>query len=67
MTRQILLEQDNGYFVAKDISSGVVSQGKSVEEAKANLLEALELYFEDDAEPISSTSGYFLETLEVSA
>jgi len=33
--------------VARSLELGVTSQGKSIEEAKNNLLEAVELYLED--------------------
>ena len=47
MNRQILISQEELGFVARDIETGVASQGKTMSEAKANLKEALELYFED--------------------
>lgn len=37
-----------GGYVAEAVGVGVVSQGETVEEATANLREALELYFEDE-------------------
>lgn len=58
MRRQVVVEQDNGYFIAKDIDSGVVSQGRSEKEARANLLEALELYFEDSIECMGSIAEF---------
>ena len=47
MSRQILLSYEEPWYIAKDIITGVVSQGESIEEAKQNLKEALELYFEE--------------------
>ncbi|MFA4700885.1 type II toxin-antitoxin system HicB family antitoxin [Pyrococcus kukulkanii] len=35
------------WFVAQEPVTGVASQGKTADEAYANLLEALELYLED--------------------
>ena len=67
MTRQILLSFENPWYVVKDIDTGVVSQGETVEEARSNLREALELFFEDEPEGISDSTTYYLGTLEVSA
>ena len=43
--------QDGSWYVAKCLEVEVASQGKTVEEALANLREALELYFEDTDAP----------------
>lgn len=40
---------DDGTFVARCLNPDVTSDGDSQTEAVANLQEALELYFEDDA------------------
>lgn len=42
--------QDGGWYVARCLEVEVTSQGRTVEEALANLKEALELYFEDAPE-----------------
>ena len=47
MTRMIVTSKEDDWYVAKDISTNVASQGKTSDEAEANLKEALELYFED--------------------
>ena len=50
----ISLTRDGDWFVAKDESTGVTSQGRSRSEALANLSEALELMDEplpDDVTP----------------
>lgn len=39
------------WFVARCLDVEVASQGESIEEALANLKEALELYFEDEVLP----------------
>lgn len=36
------------WFVAKAVELGVVSQGKTIKEAKKNIQEAIELYLEDE-------------------
>ena len=41
------ITKDGDWFVAQCLEVDVASQGRSVEEARANLAEALALYFED--------------------
>lgn len=41
------ITREDGWFVAQCLEVDVASQGTSVEEARANLAEALSLYFED--------------------
>ena len=48
--------QDGAWFVARCPEVEVTSQGATVDAALANLREALELYFEDDDAPGSSSS-----------
>jgi predicted RNase H-like HicB family nuclease len=38
---------EDGWFVARCLEIEIASQGKTTDEALANLKEALELYFED--------------------
>lgn len=47
-----VIEQDEDWFVALCPEQDIASQGKSVEEARDNLAEAIELFFEvaDSAE-----------------
>jgi predicted RNase H-like HicB family nuclease len=42
---------EGGWYVARALEVEVTSQGRTVEEALANLREALELYFEDETLP----------------
>ena len=44
----VLIKHEELGYVATEISSGVASQGDTVEEAMAMLKEALELYYEDN-------------------
>ena len=55
---------NNDWFIAKCLENSVASQGKNIDEAMANLKEALELYFEDSDE-IPSFGRLFVTTLEV--
>ena len=42
-----VINKEGKWFVARSVELGVVSQGKTIEEAKKNLQEAVELYLED--------------------
>lgn len=44
----IIINKEKKWYVAKCVEFGVVSQGKTVEEAQKNLREAIELYMEDN-------------------
>jgi predicted RNase H-like HicB family nuclease len=64
----VLIREDQG-FVALCPELDVASQGESVEEAKANLREAVELFFEcASAEEVRDrlASESYVSTLEVS-
>ena len=50
MARSIIISQEENWFVAMDVDSGVTSQGKTKDRAIRNLEEALELYFEGTAD-----------------
>jgi predicted RNase H-like HicB family nuclease len=54
------------WYVARCIEVEVASQGTTVEEALANLKEALELYFED-ASPLEVLEPPIIATVELSA
>jgi predicted RNase H-like HicB family nuclease len=47
------VSKDGEWYVARCLEVEVASQGETVDEALANLREALELYFEDDEVPTS--------------
>ena len=42
-----ILNKEGKWYVARCVELGVVSQGKTIEEAQKNLKEAVELYIED--------------------
>ncbi len=42
-----ITQKEGKYFNARCVELGVVSQGKSVEDAETNLREAVSLYLED--------------------
>lgn len=43
----LVLQKEKRWYVARALELGVVSQGKTIEEATANIKEAVELYLED--------------------
>ena len=60
----VIIRKDDDWYVAESVETGVASQGKTIDEAIANLKEALELYFENDT-PEFDQSPVFVTTLEV--
>lgn len=62
----VIVQKDDDWYVAKCLENSVASQGKTVEEAIANLKEALELYYEDMQFDIVEPRQTFVTTLEVS-
>ena len=54
----VLIQKEDDWYVSKCLENSVASQGKTIEEAIANLKEALELYYEDEPQDIEH-----LETL----
>lgn len=49
------ITQEDDLFVARCLDVEVASQGSNIEDALANLCEALELYFEDHEAPDTET------------
>lgn len=60
----IFIQQEENWYVATDVVSGVASQGKSIDESIANLKEALALYYEDNA-PETESQPIFVTTMKV--
>lgn len=63
----IIINKEGKWFVAKSAELGVVSQGKTIEEAQKNIKEAIELYLEDDHDnrTILFKDAPFVTSLEV--
>lgn len=59
----IIIEKEDNWYIAKCIDTNVASQGKTQEEAIANLKEAIELYMQNE-EP-EQPKSIFVTTLEV--
>ena len=60
----IVIQQEENWYVATDITSGVASQGKTIDESLENLREALELFYEDNS-PSTEEQKVFVTTMEV--
>ncbi|NPA04844.1 MAG: type II toxin-antitoxin system HicB family antitoxin [Crenarchaeota archaeon] len=52
MRARVIVWREEDMYVAKEVVTGVTSQGKTVDEALANLREALELYLEEVPEAL---------------
>lgn len=62
-----VIRKEEKWYVAQCIELGVVSQGKTIEKAGANLKEAVEVYLEglaDDEIP-ASTGEFYIYSFEV--
>jgi predicted RNase H-like HicB family nuclease len=56
-----VVTKEEKWYVAHCVELGVVSQGKTIEEAQANLKEAVELYLESfGSEDVPQSSGEVL-------
>jgi predicted RNase H-like HicB family nuclease len=62
-TLHAIVTQEGEWYVAQCLEVDVASQGKTIEDALANLREALELYFED--EPVPQTPQPMVAPVEV--
>ncbi len=60
----VIIQKEGDWYVATDIRSGVASQGKTIDEARENLCEALSLYYEDN-KPTETESAIYVTTMEV--
>lgn len=59
----VIIQKEENWYVAKCLDNNIASQGKTIEEAMANLKEALELYMQDE-KPVKPKE-IFITTLEV--
>ncbi len=68
MREVILFHGEDGYWIAECPSlPGCVSQGKTVEEAMANIKEAIELYLEPDPKEIRQKKNRKVAVLNLCA
>jgi predicted RNase H-like HicB family nuclease len=63
----IVINKEKKGYVATSVDLGVVSQGKTIEEAQKNIKEAVELYLEDNPKARSEIvdSNPLVTTLEL--
>ncbi|GBE17517.1 hypothetical protein BMS3Abin16_00100 [archaeon BMS3Abin16] len=62
----VSIQREEKFFVARCPELGVTSQGKSIEEARKNIKEAIELYIESfGVEDLPETSESFWTTIKV--
>ncbi|MFH1587087.1 MAG: type II toxin-antitoxin system HicB family antitoxin [Candidatus Diapherotrites archaeon] len=62
-----IISREDGEYVALCPELDVASQGDSIEDALANLKEAVELYLEDEKDIKLSEASPFVTTFEVNA
>jgi predicted RNase H-like HicB family nuclease len=48
MTLKYIIYKENKFYIAQSLNVDVSSFGETIDEAKKNIQEALELYFEED-------------------
>lgn len=60
----VAITKEGKWYVARSLEVEVTSQGKTIEEALANLKEALELYFENEG-PLEILQAPIIAPLEV--
>lgn len=62
-----VINKEGKWYVAQCLELGVVSQGRSVEEAQQNLKEAIELYLEDQpkSKKYRAKEPFLVTTLEL--
>ncbi len=60
----VVIQKEENWYVAKSLENGVVSQGRTIDEAMINLSEAIALYYEDTNEE-TTFEPIFVTTLEV--
>jgi len=64
ITATIAIHQEDNWYVAKCLENSVASQGRTIEDALANIKEALELYYEDN-DDTPELRRQFITTLEI--
>lgn len=58
--------KEKGGYVAKCLELGVVSQGKTIEDARINLIEAVELYLENNVSVLRAKNSYaFISSFDI--
>ncbi|MCC5998782.1 MAG: type II toxin-antitoxin system HicB family antitoxin [Thermofilum sp.] len=55
MELQAVLWKEEDMYIIKEVTTGVTTQGRTIEEAIQNLKEALELYLEESPETVEKS------------
>jgi len=58
MRVRVIVWREEDMYVVREVVTGVTSQGKTVDEALENLLEALELYLEEVPEALEKLEQF---------
>lgn len=58
------IQKEGKWYVARAVEFGVVSQGKTIQEAQKNLQEAVELFLDDQPRSSYSSEAPLLTVLE---
>jgi predicted RNase H-like HicB family nuclease len=61
----ITITREGRFFVARCYAPEVTSQGESLEEARCNVVEAIELYIESFGRPDGRADETYVTTVEV--
>jgi predicted RNase H-like HicB family nuclease len=64
----IIIKQEEEWFVATCLENNIASQGKTIDEAIANLKEAIALYYEDETKEeinLPHDNQIYITTLEM--
>jgi predicted RNase H-like HicB family nuclease len=64
MICSVVVTQEEDWYVARDVVTGVASQGRTIDSAMSNLKEALELFFEDVPVEERVNARVFMTTME---
>ncbi|TCT15636.1 putative RNase H-like HicB family nuclease [Natranaerovirga pectinivora] len=60
----VFVQKEDDWYVAKCLENNIASQGKTIEEALANLKEAVELFYEDE-KPSDEFPQTFITTMDI--
>ena len=64
----LIIKQEQEWFVATCLENNIASQGKTIDEAIANLKEAIALYYEDETKEdlnLIQNDPIYITTLEM--
>ena len=59
----VAIQKEDDWYIAKCIENSVASQGKTMDEAIANLQETVALFYEDETLPVFPQT--FVTTMEI--